>query len=263
MDKSKHSFVVCAYKESKYLERCIQSLEKQTVKSNIVIATSTPNQKIKEVSEKYKIPLYINTDGGGIARDWNFAYSSVETEYVTIAHQDDIYFEKYTEEMMGYATSDSLLVFSDYAEIRNEKRISENKNLRIKRILLWPLKFSLFQKIVWIRRRVLSFGNPICCPSVMYVRRNLPQTLFKEHFRSNVDWETWENISKEEGRFVYVPQKLMGHRIHEESETSATIQENVRTKEDYVMFKKFWPDFIAKKLTKIYSASEVSNKKVG
>lgn len=78
-----------------------------------------------------------------------------------------------------------------------------------------------------------------------------------------MDWETWENISKEEGRFVYVPQKLMGHRIHEESETSATIQENVRTKEDYVMFKKFWPDFIAKKLTKIYSASEVSNKKVG
>ena len=39
----KHTFVICAYKESSYLEECIVSLEKQTVKSNILMVTSTPN----------------------------------------------------------------------------------------------------------------------------------------------------------------------------------------------------------------------------
>ena len=35
-----HTFVICAYKESKYLKNCIRSLENQTVKSQILIAVS-------------------------------------------------------------------------------------------------------------------------------------------------------------------------------------------------------------------------------
>ena len=39
-----HTFAICAYKESPYLEECITSLMEQTVKSEIFIATSTPNK---------------------------------------------------------------------------------------------------------------------------------------------------------------------------------------------------------------------------
>ena len=42
-----HTFVICAYKESKYLKNCIRSLENQTVKSHILIATSTGNAYIR------------------------------------------------------------------------------------------------------------------------------------------------------------------------------------------------------------------------
>ena len=35
----KHTFTVCAYKESPYLEECVQSLINQTVKSKIIICT--------------------------------------------------------------------------------------------------------------------------------------------------------------------------------------------------------------------------------
>lgn len=38
-----HTFVVLAYKESVYLEDCILSCINQNYKSNVVIATSTPN----------------------------------------------------------------------------------------------------------------------------------------------------------------------------------------------------------------------------
>ena len=42
-----HTFVVLAYKESRYLETCIQSVLNQEFKSNVVIATSTRNAFIE------------------------------------------------------------------------------------------------------------------------------------------------------------------------------------------------------------------------
>ena len=51
-----HTFAICAYKESPYLEECIKSLKNQTIKSNILIATSTPNDYIKGIADKYAIP---------------------------------------------------------------------------------------------------------------------------------------------------------------------------------------------------------------
>lgn len=103
-------------------------------------------------------------------------------------------------------------------------------------------------------------GSAICCPSVTFVRNNLPDPVFDNHFRSNEDWEAWEKISKLKGSFVFCNKPLTYHRIHEESETSATINENGRAVEDLEMFKKFWPVPIAKLITKFYVTSEKSNK---
>lgn len=58
---------------------------------------------------------------------------------------------------------------------------------------------------------------------------------------------------------LYCNEILMAHRIHEESETSAVIGDNLRSKEDYEMFLKFWNRPVAKVLTKIYSLSEKEN----
>ena len=54
-----HTFVVCAYKQSQYLEKCVQSLKRQTVKSRIIMTTSTPNDLIKEVAKKYDIEVWM------------------------------------------------------------------------------------------------------------------------------------------------------------------------------------------------------------
>ena len=87
----------------------------------------------------------------------------------------------------------------------------------------------------------------------------LNQPLFDVGLGSNLDWQTWEKLSKAKGEFVYIPKILMYHRIHEESTTSELINNNKRTVEDFEMFLKFWPKFIAKILTKIYSKSEKYN----
>lgn len=256
-----HTFVICAYKESQYLESCIKSLLKQTVKSKILIVTSTPNEFIRGLSDKYRLPLVINEGEGGIVQDWNFAYSQADTPYVTIAHQDDIYFPQYTERMLAQMEKEkkALIWFSNYAEVREGRIVKRNKLLNVKRLMLTPLRVKFFRKTRFIRRRVLSFGCPICCPSVTFARNNLPSVIFSIGFRSDEDWQAWEKLSRMKGSFIYNYQILMGHRIHEDSETSHILQDNERTKEDYIMFCKFWPKWIARMLTKLYSEGEKSN----
>lgn len=256
-----HTFVVCAYKESPYLEECILSLKAQTVKSNIIIVTSTPNDYIENMAKKYGLPYRINKGEGGITQDWNFGYAQADSKYVTIAHQDDVYKKEYLSEALAMMkkAKHPLIFFSDYCEIRDGKDIEKNKLLKIKRFMLLPLRIKVLQKSRWVRRRILSLGSPICCPSVAFAVENLPKVIFRNGFRACEDWEAWEMLSKLPGEFLYSSKILMGHRIHAESETSAIIGDNMRSSEEYTMFCKFWPKKIAKVLTKLYAGGQKSN----
>ena len=256
-----HTFAICAYKESPYLEECINSLKKQSVKSDILMVTSTPNIYIENMAKKYDIPYYVNDGEGGITQDWNFAYAQTRTKYVTITHQDDVYDRDYLKRALAalQQAKKPLIYFTDYYEIRNGISVKKNSLLTVKRIMLLPLKLKMLQKSRWVRRRILSFGSPICCPSVTFATDNLPKVIFKNHFRACEDWEAWEMISKIKGEFLYDPMILMGHRIHEESETSAIIGDNKRSEEEYEMFRKFWPKCIADILIKVYSKGQNSN----
>ena len=261
MENYQHTFAICAYKESPYLEECVKSLTKQTLPSKIIMVTSTPNDFIREVCEKYKIPMFINEGESGIVQDWNFAYLASDTKYVTIAHQDDVYLPEYAESVMKKMEKASrpLIAFTDYGELRDAQVVLNNRILKIKRLMLAPLKGELFQKSRFIRRRILSLGCPICCPSVTFAKENLPQTVFQKGYRSDEDWQAWEMISGYKGEFLYIDKVLVYHRIHEESETSIILGDNARSLEDYEMFCKFWPKPIARLLTRLYSESEKSN----
>lgn len=254
-----HTFVVCAYKESKFLEECIKSLKNQTIKSNIIVTTSTPNGHIESIAKKYELPLYINNGESGIGQDWNFGVSNTNTDYVTVAHQDDIYKEKYLENIVKYLENkkDFVIAFTKYKEIKNGEEIKLTVNLKIKEFLLFPLRF--FKKSKWIKRRMLSLGNVICCPSVTINKKIVGEKPYKTELKCNLDWDTWVDFIKYKGRFLYIPKYLMNHRIHEESETSALIENNIRLEEDLYMFKKFWPNFIANFLCSKYKKAMKTN----
>lgn len=256
-----HTFVICAYKESMYLEKCIESLKNQTIPSEMLITTSTPNAYIDEVAQKYGIKVCVRGESSDIALDWQYGYDMASTPYVTIAHQDDIYLPTYTQSVLSAFSREKqpLIYFSDYAELREEKVVTRNQLLWIKRMMLVPLRFRLFFSSRFIRRRILSLGSPICCPSVAYAKNNLPKTIFVSGFRSNEDWEAWEKLSRLKGQFIYDSKIRMYHRIHQESETSAIIKDNKRSEEDLHMYSKFWPMPIAKLLVRLYSNGQKSN----
>jgi glycosyltransferase involved in cell wall biosynthesis len=256
-----HTWVICAYKESAYLEECVTSLKKQKMSSKIIMVTSTPNSYIQKLAEKYSIPLYVNECESGITQDWNFGLSKIDTKYATIAHQDDVYYDTYLETLMNKMNQYKrpLIAFSEYTELRGDKRVYHTTMLKIKRKMLLPLRVKLFQNSRFVRRRILSLGDPICCPAVTFCLDYVKRPIFSHGFRSCEDWEAWEKISKLKGSFVYVPKPLMSHRIHEESATTAIIQDNARAEENYIMFCKFWPKCIAKVINKFYNKSEKSN----
>ena len=260
MDKTAvHTFVVCAYRESPFLEECIKSLLEQTVRSTVVISTSTPNASIDAVAARYGIPVFVNRGKAGITGDWNFGVSLVQTPYFTIAHQDDVYEPTYAETVLNRAERyrDPILVFSDYFEIRNGERVYKNKLLKVKKLL--NLGFRPFKTWRWMRRRVLSFGNSICCPAVTYCTRTYGDFLFDEQYRFACDGDAWERLSRKKGAFVYIPKPLMGHRIHEGSETTKQTADTRRGEEEFLMFRRFWPEAIARRLSHHYADGAKSN----
>lgn len=261
MREKLHMFAICAHGESPYLEECIKSLMAQTVRSGIMMVTSTPNDYVRNLAEKYNIPLTVNTGVGGITQDWNFAYTRAHAKYVTIVHQDDFYEPDYLETALFRLQTSRrpLIFFTNYFEIREGKRVYHNRLMAIKRLMLLPIRLPGAERSRWIRRRILSFGSPICCPSVTYYKKNLPYAVFQHTFIACEDWEAWEMLSKIRGEFLYCHRPLVGHRIHEGSVTSSIIRQNKRSEEEIIMFRKFWPEFIARQINREYAKAQSSN----
>ncbi len=258
-NQSIHTFVICAYKEIPYLEECVKSLKNQTVKSKIIISTSTPNDFIKQVAEKYEVELVVNPEHKGHINDFCFAYDLAKTKYVTLCHQDDIYDEKFAEITIKRMEKNkkSIIGFTNYYELRNEKIVKTNMLLLVKRMINFPLKF--FKKSKKIRLFTLSLGNAISAPTVTYNKELVDAPIKNSKLKSDIDWDTWIDFARKDGAFVYISKPLLKRRIHEESVTTKVISDNTKHNEDYEIFRRFWPEFFAKRLVKIYSNSEKSN----
>ena len=269
-----HTFVVCAYGESPYLRECLHSLQKQTVRSRIVISTSTPNEAICNTAKEFGLEVRANQGETGIAGDWNFALQQARTPLVTLTHQDDLYLPDYTRKVLqAYKKKrNAIILFTDYRELRELNSVpgkrtrnkeyngrwqeSESRLVQVKRIMLLPLRSPALQDSRWIRRRVLSFGNAICCPSVTYVKKRVPEKPFAGSMKSNIDWQAWEQLSRRKGSFVYVPEKLMLHRIHRGSTTSGLVSDHARMEEDLNVLRRFWPGKMPELVWRLYGSNE-------
>lgn len=261
MEKINHTFVVLAYKESEFLETCIKSVLNQKYKSNVIIATSTPNEYISNLADKYNLKIYVNNGEKGIGYDFDFAIKQGQTDLVTVAHQDDIYDYEYSYEIINkyQKYQDSIILFTDYYEIKNNNKVFKNRNLTIKRILLTPLRIYKLSKFKLNKRLVLALGCSICCPAVTFNINRIEFPVFASSYKCDVDWNAWEKLSKLKGRFIFIRKNLMGHRIHGESTTTEIIRDNIRTKEDFDILKRFWPKPIAKVISRLYAKSEENN----
>lgn len=249
-----HCFAVCAYKDSPYLENCIRSLKAQTVKTGIILATSTPSEYIAALTEKYGIPYYIREGKSDIQADWNFAYDQADAEYVTIAHQDDEYDPEYAQALLTAAEryGDISLFISDYLPIKNGQVGKRDINSKIRRLLRMPLKLSVLADKKWIKKRILCLGNSICCPAVTYHKSRLGADIFTSEYKYNLDWDTFYKYACQPGRFAYIDKPLTHYRVHDGATSKEFIEDHRRVTDDISMFRKFWPGWMVRFLMVFY-----------
>ena len=258
-----HTFVISAYKESQYLDSCIQSLLCQQVKSNLVIATSTPNEFIAQKAQQYGLSYMLNKSlEAGIANDWNFALEVAQTNLVTIVHQDDIYEDDYALKMVNAfekSKGNALISFSNYREILDNRLRSNSLNFMVKKILLAPFFFTHSISSVFFKKFILSFGDTICCPSVTFNKAALKDFKFSSDFYCALDWYAWYQLSQSEGAFLFINKKLVQHRIHNESATTANLDTGVRQQEERKILNMIWGITIGNFISRLYSLGHKSN----
>ena len=255
-----HTFVVPAHGRSPHLVECLASLRAQSRPSRVVVATSTPYEGLEALVVSFGAELAVHAPNVGIGRDWNFALAQATTPWVTVAHQDDVYLPGFVEATLTLADAvpDATLVLTGYAELLRGTTRAHTPMLWIKRLLL-ELGF-LGRRVVASRdtkRRLLRFGCPIPCPSVT-LRLDRTALRFREDLRVNLDWEAWLRLATAPGAFAYSRERLLLHRIHAGSETSAGIRGGVRAREDLMMFELLWPKPIARLLARGYALSYAS-----
>jgi glycosyltransferase involved in cell wall biosynthesis len=259
-----HSFVIPVYDAAPHLAALIESLQAQTgLRSEILLSSSTPSTELTAISKRFGLPLHINSQRIDIAADWNFALAMAKTQFVTLAHQDDIFEPGYVVQLGSALRRNphAFLAFCDYSEHTPLGARPVNINLTIKR-LLRRRAFGVRECITEARdkMRLLSLGNPICCPSVMLNRRSTEDFRFPGGFKTNLDWMAWLELARRPGGFVYIPECLVSKGVHADSETTATIANRAREREDRAIFDTLWPRPVAAALATLYKFGYRANR---
>ena len=249
-----HTFAVCAYKDSPYLESCIKSLLKQTIPVKIILCTSTPSPFLEQMAKKYHLPFHIREGQSDIQDDWNFAVQMADSDLVTITHQDDMYHKAYAETVQKCWSRypDATVMMTDAVIIKHGELQKPDLVEFVKKCLRLPLRMNRFNHLRWVKRAALMFGNPIMCPSCTYNKKELGDQMFQSVYKFALDWDTMVSLADRKGRFVSVERPLLYYRVHEAATTKQCIKDHRRDQEEREMFLKFWPPRVVDLLMKGY-----------
>ncbi len=250
-----HVFVVLGYGQSPFLRGCLANLRDQSVKSRIVIATSTPSEFIDAAARAFGVDVVVNPARQGIGADFNFALEIADARYVTLAHQDDTYAPDFLAMTLAeFERHEGVLCFTSYQEVGDEAKPTSSKVSRVK---------HLIELVTLGRRRVvrgfplrafLSFGNPLPCSSVTFDRAKLPDFRFSTDHAANLDWDAWWRLREAGHVFLRAPVRLVGRRHNDLTATSRLIRDGTRRREDLAMFRRAWPAPLGDLIAFVYRA---------
>ena len=254
-----HSFAVCAYGDSPYLERCLRSLAGQTVSSEKLLCTATPSPFLERLAAQYGFRYCVRDGEPGIGADWNFALHQASGDFVTLAHQDDVYAKHYAETLYRTAAAHpDLTLFTTDARILRDGRIQPRSKAEfVKKLLRVPLRLPLLSTCTAGKRLSLRFGNPIVCPSCAYRRDALGEAPFSTSRRFVLDWELLWQLAAAGGRWAVAEQSLLLYRIHSGAATAALTENHVREREERAMFRRMWPEPVTELLMRVYRSAYV------
>ena len=263
----KLDLIVTAFGDSPHLRACLSSLADQwpvrAQYARLTVATSTPSEFVRTEARRVGARYVVNPIRRSIGTDWNFALSVSEAHLVALCHQDDIYAPTFAVRMLELFGEypGLLMASSSYTQINGDGREGVSIVQLVKRLLMYRA-FQGRQVVQGpaMRRRMFSWGNPVCCSSVVINARQLVDFRFDDSLLSNLDWDAWDRIASLPGDVGYLDQPLVKHRVHSCSATSGLIQDNARPIEDLRMLTRYWPPALARAWLLVYSQAYRSHR---
>lgn len=177
--------------------------------STIHIVNSFNHKKIKKVFHKKNL---------GMVGNWNYLIESVDTEYLTIFHQDDVYYPNYFEKVYESILNQGAdLGYTDVETLNSKNEKYFDPKFEIKRRISSENRLWEGQKML----RTLFYGCFINCPTVMYKTEIFNKVgFFDASYQFVQDWDFWFRVALSSCKASYIPSKLYGYRIHESNATT-------------------------------------------
>ena len=127
-----------------------------------------------------RAPVIVNPKAEGIAADWNFALAATGAARVTLAHQDDVYFEGFAARSLALldAQPRAAACFTGYQEIDDDGAPVTSRLSRVKHLIEAVVLGSATAVSGARLRAFLSLGNPLPCSSVTFARDRIADFRF-------------------------------------------------------------------------------------
>jgi glycosyltransferase involved in cell wall biosynthesis len=206
------SIILPCWNSIDFIERCIESIKKQTFKNYEVIIIDNSSldgtyNKINEIKdERFKV---FKIDNKGIlAKSRNLGIKESTAEWIAFLDSDDWWTEDKLEVCFTYLSNKVDLIYHDL-EIKSKKsrlfKRKKNKSRHLKKPVLIDL---------------LVGGNAISNSSVI-VRKSILEKIGGIDENKNLpaaeDYNAWLRVAKITDQFLYLPYKLGYYFIHPQS----------------------------------------------
>ncbi len=208
------SICIPAYKNTRFLERLLQSLLQQTYTCfEVILSDDSPDDRVKDYivtyEDKLKIKYFKNNPSLGTPANWNFAMKQAGGAYIKLLHDDDWLATPDALQQMVTALEQNpaaSFVFSAYNNVYEDGKIEEVVLTNKQEALLREEPLRLFIK------------NYIGHPSVILHRRT-SGLWYDETIKWVVDFEAYIRILREGKSFIYLKEPLLNIGLGKEQVT--------------------------------------------
>jgi glycosyltransferase involved in cell wall biosynthesis len=211
------SICIPAYKRIKYLNRLLDSIERQSYKNFEVIVSDDSDDDsvlnlVNAFKSKYTIQYYSNSPSLGTPANWNSAISKAKGDWIKIMHDDDWFSTKDSLQKFIDATLKGpkfiYSSYSNYIETEDRFNLIRHNKAQLNHILSQPM--------------LLLSENIIGPPSVTLFHKSILEQ-YDERMKWRVDLEYYIRVLLKEKKIYYLQDNLINVGVSESQVTNYCI----------------------------------------
>ncbi|MBS1730966.1 MAG: glycosyltransferase family 2 protein [Bacteroidetes bacterium] len=197
------SICIPAYKRVHFLQRLLDSIEKQIFKEfEVVITDDSPDDQVQNLVDRYSgkfvLRYFKNEKPLGTPANWNACIDKASGEWIKIMHDDDWFsHENSLQTFAAHIQGKEKFIFCNYVSI------DEEKNLELKSTIS-----SSWKTRIRLEPYTLYAKNLIGPPSVTMIHKSLMQ-----HFDPSLKWlvdiDFYISVLSKETQYFHIPESLI------------------------------------------------------